>query len=109
VIGAEPGAHVFGVACSQAAVKATRSQKSTETTLRSTRSTAGAASLTGAAQDRQNRNSPGELLTAVRARGHEPSFAETGLSRVAVERMTTRGSHWARSPEANGACRAIRL
>ena len=51
-----------GSASSEAAVKPTRSQKRTVTTLRSSWTTAAGGSVSGAAQNGQNGNSPGSSL-----------------------------------------------
>ena len=54
VVRTETCPHVLGSACSEAAVKPTRSQNRTVTTLRSSRAEAGGASLSGAAHSLQN-------------------------------------------------------
>src|SRR5207302_6532972 len=80
-----------GSACSEAAVKPTRSQKSTETTLRSSRRAAGAASLNGTPQNGQNGNSPGSSLPQFGHVATQRVSPKAGRSRVAVERVTTGG------------------
>ena len=62
VVRADAGADVLRVSCSEAAVKPTRSQKSTVTTLRSSSAAARGCSVSGAAQKGQNGNSPGSSL-----------------------------------------------
>ena len=54
MVGTDARAHVLGVRRSEAAVKPTRSQNSTETTLRSSRAGASAGGPSGAAHSLQN-------------------------------------------------------
>ena len=62
-----------GSSASDAAVKPTRSQNSTETTLRSSRAGVGRRAVSGAAQYGQNENSPGSSL---------PQFGQAAIDRV---------------------------
>ena len=77
-----------GSAASEAAVKPTRSQKSTVTTLRSSCTDAAGRSVSGAAQNGQNGKLARELLAARGAGRHPPSLGQwrTGRGTNALRR-----------------------
>ena len=109
VIWAEPGAHVFGVGVLRGRGEAHQVTEEHRDDLAFLADRRRGSLVEWRRAKGAEREVAGELLAAIRACGHAPSFAERGRSRVAVEWTTTTGAARSarRKPHKTGSCPGV--